>query len=162
MTTRRQEEIVARLRAVRADGQDVFGFREEVILDALDFDHAREFLVADATPQQWDQQTDHEAHARRYLTFAIEEIIDHRSNSASRSVEKLGEFAWLLGRDDVVTAMDSARYPMYGAPKVKAFADGFGWPFHEAGNDPDDLRALTRMAQGEQCDPHGCARGCAQ
>ena len=58
--------------------------------------------------------------------------------------------------------MDSARYPMYGAPKVKAFADGFGWPFHEAGNDPDDLRALTRMAQGEQCDPHGCARGCAQ
>ena len=48
MTTRRQEEIVARLRAVRADGQDVFGFREEVILDALDFDHAREFLVADA------------------------------------------------------------------------------------------------------------------
>jgi hypothetical protein len=161
MTARTQDEILARARAVRAEGEDVFGFRVEVLVDALDFDHAREFLAPQATKQQWRQETDHEAHARWYLTFAIGKILDHRSNSATRSVDKLGEFAWLLGRDDVLAAMDRAEYPMYGAPIAKAFADGFGWPFFDAVTDPHDVQALARMAQGDECDPDGCPR-CAQ
>lgn len=161
MTTRTHDEIVARLREVRADGNDVFGFREEVLLEALAVDHAREFLAPHVTREQRQPPTDLEAHARWYLEFAIEKILDHRSISASRSVVKLAEFAWLLGRDDVVSAMDRAGYPMYGAPKVKAFADGLGWQFHDADDDADDRRALRRMAQGEQCDPDGCTTGCA-
>ncbi|WBB52414.1 hypothetical protein [Verrucosispora sp. WMMD573] len=54
-------------------------------------------------------------------------ILDHRGNSVSRSVETLAELAWLLGRDDLASAIDDADYPIYGAPKVKFFADGFGW-----------------------------------
>jgi hypothetical protein len=57
--------------------------------------------------------------------------------------------------------MQAAGYPMYGAPMVKAFADGFGWAFTDAVDDPDDRQSLTRMARGEQCDPDGCHRGCA-
>ncbi|WP_301547102.1 hypothetical protein [Micromonospora sp. C95] len=70
----------------------------------------------------------------------------------TRSVDKLGELAWLLGRDDIVAAMDHAGYPMYGAPKVKAFADGFGWPFlddldgDEAGPGPDGRGTAVRPA----------------
>jgi hypothetical protein len=158
MPVRTQDDVVARLRAVRAGGEDFFGFREEVLLDALDFAHAREFLTADVTAQQWTQQTDHETPARRYLRFAIGKILDHCSNSASRSVDKLAEFAWLLGRDDVVSAMNEAGYPMYGAPKVAAFAGGLGWPFGDAVTDPHDARALARMAQGTECDPGGCPR----
>lgn len=75
-------------------------------------------------------------------------------------MDKLGELAWLLGRDDIVVAMDHAGYPMYGAPKVKAFADGFDWPFLDD-LDGDDRPALARMAEGQQCDPQGCERGCA-
>jgi hypothetical protein len=163
VTIRNQEEIVARLRAIRAQHRDaldeLFDFRQEVLLEALDFDHAREFLAPDA-PGGWIQRVDHETYARDYLRFAIGKILDHRGNSAGRSVDKLGELAWLIGRDDVVAAMDQAGYLMYGAPKVRAFADGFGWPFLDK-LDGDDRQALARMAAGQQCDPRGCRWGCA-
>ncbi|MEV0811490.1 hypothetical protein [Micromonospora sp. NPDC050200] len=165
MTTRSQDDIAARLWALRASGGDLFGFREEVLVQALDFDHAREFLSPEATAQQWDQQrwsqhSDTETYARWYLRFAIGKILDHRSGSASRSVDKLAELAWLLGRDDVVAAMDAAGYPMYGAPKVIVFADGLGWPTEVLVDDPDDRQALARMAGGRHCSPDGCNRGC--
>ncbi|AEB42641.1 hypothetical protein [Micromonospora maris] len=159
MTARTQEEIVTRIRALRAHRRDIFGFREEVLVEALDLDHARQ-LLGPGTPGGWTPRVDHETYARDYLRFAIGKIIDHRGNSASRSVDKLGELAWLLGRDDIVRAMDHTSYPMYGAPTVKAFADGFGWPFLDD-LDSDDQRALARMADGQQCDPQGCQRGCA-
>lgn len=165
MTIRTQAAIAARLRAIRTTGSDLFGFREEVLLEALDFDHAREFLHPDVTATQWNQQrwnqhSDMQAYARWYLHFAIDKILDHRGNSASRSVVKLAELAWLLGRDDIVSAMHAADYPMYGAPKVKAFADGLGWPFDDAVGDLEQRQALTRMAAGQECDPDGCTRGC--
>ncbi|MGC4857509.1 hypothetical protein ACLQ24_30140, partial [Micromonospora sp. DT4] len=118
--------------------------------------HARQ-VITPRHPVEWTQRVDHETYARNYLDFAIGKILDHRGNSASRSVDKLSELAWLLGRDNIVAAMDHAGYPMYGAPQVKAFADGFGWPFL----DGDDGLALARMADGQQCDPQGCERGCA-
>lgn len=156
MTIRTQEEIVTRVWALRANRQDILGFREDVLVDALDLDHARQ-VITPRHPVEWTQRVDHETYARDYLEFAIGKILDHRGNSASRSVDKLSELAWLLGRDDIVAAMDHAGYPMYGAPKVKAFADGFGLPFL----DGDDGLALARMADGQQCDPQGCERGCA-
>jgi len=160
MPTRTQSDIVARIVCVRAEGTDLFGFREEVLLAALDFAHARQFLRPGVTAADWDQRVDHESYAMAYLEFAIGKILDHRSISASRSVDKLAELAWLVGRDDVVAAMQTAGYPMYGAPMVKAFADGFGWAFTDAVDDSDDRQALTRMARGQQCDPDGCRQGC--
>ncbi|MGJ3224807.1 hypothetical protein ACQEUV_05450 [Micromonospora aurantiaca (nom. illeg.)] len=159
MTIRTQGEIVTRVWALRANRGDIFGFREEVLVEALDLDHARQ-VVAPRHPGEWTQRVDHETHARDYLRFAVGKILDHRGNSASRSVDKLSELAWLLGRGDVVAAMEHAGYRMYGAPAVKAFADGFGWPFHD-GLDGGDRLALARMAEGQQCDPQGCERGCA-
>jgi hypothetical protein len=161
MPARTQQEIVARLQQVRADGRDHFGIQQEVLLAALDFDHARTFLHPTVTRTKWTQMADLESHARAYLEFAKDKIIGHRSNSAWRSTVKLAELAWLLGRDDVVAAMDAAGYPRYGAPKLKAFADGFGWRFAETVEDLDVRQALIRMAQGLQCRPDGCPRGCA-
>ncbi len=165
MTPRTQDDITARLRAVRATGEDRLGFREEVLLEALDFDHAREFLNPEVTARQWDQQrwsqhSDTDTYARWYLRFAIGQILGHRSNSASRSVDKLAELAWLLGCDDIVAAVDTASYPMYGAPKVKAFADTLGWPFDDLVDDSGDRQALARMADGQPCRPDGCTWGC--
>lgn len=154
--TRTQDEIVARIKAINADGDgDMFGFRTDVLLDALDFDHARPWLTDDATPDRWRQCTDHERDARDYLAFAIKKIEDHRGLSATRSVDKLREWAWLLCRDDVVQAMDAADYEQYGAPKVKAFATGMGWPW------PSDDRKLERMAAGLPCRVR-CYEGCDQ
>ncbi|MGP4093017.1 hypothetical protein [Nonomuraea sp. KM90] len=150
---RTQEEIVARIAEVATE--DWFGFRREVLIDALGFEHAREFLKPDVTADEWRPALDHPsilAQAKAYYGFALGKIRDHRGISASRSVDKLGEFAWLLCRDDVVAAMAAVEYGQYGAPMVKAFAAGFGlaWP---------DEPEMTRMAAGEPCEP-GCAAGC--
>ncbi len=154
MTVKRtQDEIVERIRAVEDD--DFLGFRREVlIIHGLDFEHAREYLAPETTAEQWKAAVpaDLLRAATEYYDFALGKILDHRGISASRSVDKLTEYAWLLGRDDVVAAMEAADYPQYGAPKVKAFADGFGlaWP---------DSEVMTRMANGEPCTPT-CAEGC--
>ena len=98
--------------------------------------------------------------ARDYLIFAVDKIEDHRGISAGRSVDKLREYAWLLGRDDVVSAMETASYEQYGAPKVRAFGEGMGWGFLEHGADSYRDR-LERMSQGIPCtDP--CEEGCGQ
>lgn len=153
-TARTQEEILDRIEDVAAS--DMFGFRGEVLLHALDFEHARPYLIDGTTAAEWDevQVTDIEAAARSYYTFALGKIEDHRGISAERSVQKLSEYAWLLGRDDVVEAMDAADYPQYGAPKVAAFAAGLGldWP---------DGNLFQRMADGRPC-ADDCDEGCAR
>lgn len=156
MSGRSQDEILARFRSVTDD--DAWGFRREVITDAMTLATLQAAFPAhdpEKIAAAWEP-TDVEDHARIYLDFAIEKILDHRSLSADRSVLKLREYAWVLGRDDVVDAMDAAPYPQYGAPKVKAFADGMGWPW------PDDSVELKRVAAGQLCDPAGCEMGCGQ
>lgn len=147
---RKQAEIVARIENIAKD--DYFGFRREVLLRALDFDHAKPYLKEGTTADQWGAPTDTGEEAKEYYGFALGKIRDHRGLSADRSVQKLTEYAWLLGRDDVVAAMDAADYPQYGAPKVKAFADlmGYEWP---------DDKELTNMARGDYCRPL-CDMGC--
>jgi len=150
---RAQDEIVARIAAVAND--DWMGNRQDVLLRALDFGNARPYLKDGVTEEQWNtggKYADIDADAREYYHFALGKMRDHRGLSAVRSVEKLTEFAWLLGRDDVVAAMKDADYANYGAPKVHAFATGFGlaWP---------DEAELNRMAEGLPCIPN-CDEGC--
>lgn len=152
---RTQDEIAARLKTLSI-GEDVLGFRSEVLISVLDFEHAAPFLAPDTTGGEWDKirvRPDAvEDRARDYYAFALTKIEGHRGISASRSVDKLTEYAWLLSRDDVVDAMAAADFPQYGAPKVKAFADGFGedWPTE---------RWAVRMAEGLPCES-GCEMGC--
>lgn len=152
MSARTQEEILAQIEAVTGD--DFFGFRREVLIAVLDYEHARQFLKEDTTPEEWAQEqvTDVLAAGFGYYGFALGKIRDHRGISASRSVAKLREYAWLLGRDDVITAMDEADYPQYGAPQVAAFAKGFGldWPTEAA---------MMRMSSGLPCEDD-CMDGC--
>ena len=156
MSARTQDEIVERMRGLDPV-TDFLNWRREVLIGALDFEHAKEFLSPEATAEEWKDAPDAadvRAEADAYYTFALGKIRDHRGISAERSVLKLTEYAWLLGRDDVVAAMDAAEYEQYGAPKVKAFAAGMGleWP-----GEP----GLTRMAAGQPCRP-GCGEGCGQ
>lgn len=148
--SRTQEEILARIEAVKAE--DWMGFHAEVLIDALDYEHAKPFLKDGVTAEEWEPARSGRSTAAGYLEFAIGKIQAHRGISASRSVDKLTEYAWLAGRDDVVAAMGAARYEQYGAPKVKAFALGMGLPW------PDDPE-LERMANGLPCED-GCPSGC--
>ncbi|MGC4885740.1 hypothetical protein [Micromonospora sp. DT227] len=162
---RTQEEILHRIDEHAAAGEDTFGFRRDLLINALDNDRARPFLQSEITAQQWnnlrwDGHAGPEAYGREYLWFAVHKILNHRSGSAARAVDKLTELAWLLGRDDVITAMTSVPYPMYGAPKITVFAEGLDWPLHSPAQDPDWRDAFTRMAAGQPCTPDGCIWGC--
>ena len=155
---RTQEEIVERVKQCRNPNNrssDFFGFRQEVLIAALDYGHAKPFLKPDATEETWGDAPNEEgltSDATQYYEFALEKMENHRGISADRSVQKLSEFAWLLGRDDILAAMEAADYPQYGAPKVKAFADGMGLPW------PQEEWA-TNMAAGVPCRPD-CEDGC--
>lgn len=157
MSARTQEQILARFQNIDPNS-DWLGFRREVLLGAMTIETAQAALDADLTGETWDAVTDTETAAREYLTFAIEKAADHRGISAIRSVDKLTEYAWLLGRDDVTEAMAAAGYAQYGVPKLKAFADGMGWPW--PGDVPSwQVTALDRMSVGMPCDPD-CVDGC--
>lgn len=157
MTIRTQDEILARFESA----DDFLGWAREVLIEAMDADTVRRYNPDATIGTDWTAWSagDVETNARNYLDFAIEKAINHRGLSAERSVAKLREFAWLLGRDDVVAAMGAAEYPQYGVPQVKAFADGMGWPFKaEQGW---EQTALDRMAQGMPC-ADDCDEGCGQ
>lgn len=152
---RTQPEIRARFDAVRP--VDVLGFKAEVLAECMSFEAAEGIRKDGITAEEWGDPPTLEqltVTAREYLGFAIEKIQGHRGISASRSVAKLEEYAWLLGRDDIVKAMDEADYPQYGAPKVKAFAEGMGW-----WADPGEI--LARMADGLPCEDE-CVEGCGR
>lgn len=151
---RTPDQITARITDIEKD--DWLGFAREVLVSVLDYDHAKPYLNDTTTPESWagQQITDVDAKTRWYYDFALGKIRDHRGISADRSVNKLREYAWLLGADDAIVAMDTASYQNYGAPKVKAFATvmGYDWPAGEE---------LNRMADGLPCDRY-CDEGCGR
>lgn len=151
MAARSQAEILDRYRRIRDD--DWAGFRRDALASLMTADTIN--ATGDYKPITDDE---HAAAAplaalRDYFPFACEKATDHRGISASRSVEKLTEFAWAAGFDDAVAAMDAAPYQNYGAPQLHALAqavDGLVWP---------DTEALNNMSAGEPCQP-GCEQGC--
>jgi hypothetical protein len=125
--TRTSAEILARAQAA----DDIFGWAQELLLSYCDYETVKPLLNDGVTAEDWATNADDPAKvgdaARSYYAFALGKIEDERGISAERSVIKLREYAWLMGRDDVITAMDAALYPPYGAPKVAAFGQGFGY-----------------------------------
>lgn len=163
---RTPEEIVERIDKIREAGDDFFGFRQEVLTAALPWGHLEQYLREDLPAEEKQVYRDGRVErteawllneAKEYFHFAIGKIIDHRGISASRSVEKLTEYAWLLGRDDLVEAMDGTGYSKYGAPIVLLFGATMGFSLPEL--DQEDAEALDNMANGVSC-RRGCEEGC--
>jgi hypothetical protein len=81
------------------------------------------------------------------MAFAWGKARDHRGISASRSVEKMRTWVWLLDDPEI-----TANYQNYGAPILRAICERYGFPIP----DGDDMR---RMSEGEPC-RDGCDEGC--
>lgn len=157
---RTQDEIVARIREVAEQGEDLFGAERNDLIEQLDFDHAKEWLNEGTTQAQWDENREETAAPKRavdYVSFAIGKIEDHRGLSAGRSISHFRAWAWLLLDDDKVQELDDTEYQNYGAPQVKKFCELIDrpdlWP---TGN-----KALDRMAAGSPCRDN-CDAGCSQ
>lgn len=149
------EEILAFYQAHQ--GRDFLGFAAEVLVPYLPFDLAKSFLKPEVTADQWTSKPIAEDAIREdmrdYMAFAWSKVDDHRGISASRSVEKMGAWLWLLGDEEMYALTDDdARYAQYGAPILKAISEKYEFPI------PAGER-IERMARGEKCRPD-CDEGC--
>lgn len=129
-----------------------FGFEKEVLLAALSYEDAKPYLKEEVAQEQWHGMSVEEVtkEAVDYLEFAFGKARDHRGLSAGRSVEKMGEWLWLLKLN--VDLFDEAGYVMYGVPKLMVAADELGVAR------PQDVD-LVNMGAGYECQPD-CEEGC--
>lgn len=64
-----------------------------------------------------------------YLAFAWEKALEKRGISASRSIDKLRQWLWLLGDDELCAVCDDdAMYPPYGIPILRRIAAKYELP----------------------------------
>ncbi len=136
---------------------DFFGFTGEVLIPYLSEDEVKPFLKEGTDLTEWKQQPLTReyviAEMRQYMEFAWGKVEDHRGISASRSVEKMRAWLWLLEDEDTrAFADDEWHYAQYGAPILKKICEVYGFPIP----DGDDIR---NMSQGKPCE-EGCDQGC--
>lgn len=146
-----QDAIAARVEEVQKN--DMFGFRTEILMEHLGFDKAVQFLNEEARatygpngPEPWHHISDITEVAQDfldYMVFAWMKAEDERGLSASRSVMKLGEWLWLLGRGDLTERInDEALYNPYGAPALIVVCRELGI------EPPADLVEFAKHKQG--------------
>lgn len=140
------------------DSDSCFGFDLQVLVPYLPFEYAKEFLKDNTVEEEWNKKViplteEHiKAEMADYMEFAWEKVKDHRGISASRSIEKMVEWCWLLGDNDSVDfASDDKNYAMYGAPILCYISKKYDLPIPWNGD-------LKRMVKGDPCHEkcHGC------
>jgi len=122
-----QQEFVNKFDELKNSG-GVFDFRPEVLVNYLTFENAKPHLMKDYVKEveqglkQWEQITTIEKCADdflQYMAFAWGKAEDERGISASRSIQKLGMWLWIMNRDDLRTIIeDDDLYNPYGAPAL--------------------------------------------
>lgn len=145
---RTQEQIVERLNTSPV----CFDFAREVLVEFLDYEHAKPHLRPDVTAEEWAREALRYtrdviiSQMRKYMAeYGWPKCIDHRSLSAGRTVQKMAAWMWLLGDDEgVAFAENKNNYLNYGAPILKFVCERYGFDI------PDDPEAL-RMASGQTC-----------
>jgi hypothetical protein len=154
---RTQQEIITHYQ--QESKSDFFGFMADVLLPYLSAKQVKPFLKDDADLSEWKQSplTDEAitAEMEKYMGFAWTKVQAHRGISASRSVEKMQAWLWLLGDEETLAyAKDNANYPQYGAPILMKICEKYGFP---SPNDP----GIRNMAMGKLC-YFGCEEGCGK
>ena len=143
---RTQKDLSDRLAAIRDD--DMLGFRTGVLLEFADGPTLRPFLKEEYQTDEYISahviETDNLEDAAQdfldYMVFAWMKATDERGISASRSIDKLGEWLWILGREDLYEVIhDDGLYSPYGAPALIKVCESLGIEV------PDDVRSFARV-----------------
>ncbi len=154
-----QVEIAEKL--LKHAGQ-IMDFTPEVLLHYLDFAHAKSRLKPEVTEEEWDKLRTPltpegvTEEMKRYMdAIGWDKAENHRGISASRTVQKMQAWLWLLGDVDLYNfAGDDKNYPQYGAPILKAISEKYGFAIPTG-------EGIQRMMKGEPCgDDVDC--GCGQ
>lgn len=144
MTIHTQDDILIRFEAIK--GQDVLGFRSEALLEFMDYEHAKGLLKKDVSRAEWNEDVSPLTREqliktmREYMVFAWEKALDERGISASRSVDKMGEWLWILGDREILAKFEAADYAMYGKPKLRVISEAYGFPIPEYDEELESVR----------------------
>jgi hypothetical protein len=128
------EEVAQRISS--KSKEDFFGFSSEVLIDYAGFEQVKDQLKEDAVKKYesgektWSVIGDIKTCAQDfldYMNFAWGKAEDQRGISASRSVCKLGEWLWLMGRGDLHDEIHrDDLYNPYGAPALISICEKMG------------------------------------
>ncbi len=147
---RTQEEIVEQVKKKSLAQPSLLHFEVDALISCLTFENAKPWLKENVTEEDWECEEDVRATAVDHLRFAWDKASGHRGISASRSVDKLTAYCWVLGLETSLIA--DAPYAQYGCPQLKVIAELLGEPL------PTDKK-LLRMMAGQSCVSH-CEQGC--
>lgn len=124
---RSKEEVIEKIRKVNSEN-NFLDFRTDVLLEYLDFESAKEFYKEEYAEKVNSGEIKHEyvtdlkecaQDFLDYMGFAWMKAQDERGISASRSIQKLGAWLWLMNREDLEkTINDDDLYNPYGAPAL--------------------------------------------
>lgn len=128
---RTDEEIVARAKAIAA--HDWMGTQGVDLIQRLPLEKARPLLKDDADIKEWTVLPRDEATVKNemlnYMPFAWDKANNRRGISASRSLEHMSVWLWLLGHDEAAEAV--LEYDHYGKPWLRAICEAFGWDWRQ-------------------------------
>lgn len=149
---------------------DFIPFAKEALLDFLSFEEAQPWLKEDAAPDDWHQPTERtveraiDALTEYMGRIALDKAVNHRSISASRSIDKIRAWLWLAGDDEGVELMDRTAYENYGAPKLLTVCERLGIDWRSLLGDAEDIAIFEAQARGEICPACrvGAMSGCGE
>lgn len=141
---RTQEEIAGRIRDIteHGNGRDLHGAERSRLLEALEFETAKEFLrpghphdEKSWNARRYDNAEKIKAEIQEYLPFAWSKANGKRINSSLRSLCHFVGMIWLLGYeyDDLVEEIeelfsdDENLIPYYGKTALVSISERFGF-----------------------------------
>jgi len=122
-----QNEIVAKVEEIKSE--DIFGFKTNDLLEFLDFEHAKPYLIEGATEDQWEQGTLARENILKkmedYMSFAWEKANNCRGISAGRSLAHYTVWIWLIGDEEKFGDLENYNY--YGKDNLIKICEEYGW-----------------------------------
>ncbi len=133
MAERTSNEIIDRVIAIEARGEDFLGTQRAELISYLPFSDARHFLKPDVEESKWKEiprdSDSIKAEMLGYMSFAWGKANNNRGISAGRSLDHMSSWLWMLGFDHAADAL--SEYDLYGKPHLRAICEGFGWDWRK-------------------------------
>ena len=102
MKLRTIEEILLKLEEVIGSNEDFFGVQKNSLIEALEYEDAKEFLKEGVTKESWDEGRvkynlkELMQRMKEYLDFAFDKAENGRGLSAGRSLDHYRIWFWLI------------------------------------------------------------------
>ena len=133
---RTQNEIVEYFENKRES--DLLGFETDILLQFLDYEHAKPYLEEDATAEDWGESlTDPIQAMQDYMRFAWEKANNCRGISANRSIGHCMSWLWLAEEKDLLKRVEDEyknNYQHYGKEILAHICESFGWDWKQYDN----------------------------